>query len=92
MSTGLKPTRPGQVLCGDTFGPLRIPGLAGERYFLVLVCQYTGYWIARAVVSLTDVPTMIEEMLNEIEAALDQPSEQTYFTLHFDNASYFSSR
>jgi hypothetical protein len=31
LSTGLKPTRPGQVFCGDTFGPIAIRPWTGGR-------------------------------------------------------------
>ena len=91
LSTGIRPSRPGQILSGDTFGPLRVPGLAGERYFIVLVCQYSGYGFARAVIDLKDVPSIIEEMLNEVEATLEAKSEEVIMTLHLDNASYFTS-
>lgn len=42
LSTGLVPDRPGQVLCGDVFGKMRVPGLNGERYFISVSCQFTG--------------------------------------------------
>jgi hypothetical protein len=67
LNTGIKPTRPGQVLSGDAFGPIRVPGLAGERYFILLVCQFSGYMLVRPLVSLQDTPTVIEEMLNEFD-------------------------
>ena len=66
LSTGMKPTRAGQVLCGDTFGPIAIPGLAGERYFLVLVCQFTRWGVVRTCTSLKEVPELVEEMILEL--------------------------
>jgi transposase InsO family protein len=91
LSTGIVPQRPGQVLCGDTFGPIAVPGLAGERYLLVLVCQYTRYGFVRSFQSLSDVPNLIEEILAEARSLLDKSADQVHITVHTDNASYFNS-
>lgn len=92
LSTGLQPDRPGQVFCGDTFGPLAIPGLGGERYFIVLVCQYSRWGIARAFHKLDEVPALVEEMINEIHAELETKPTEVDLTLHTDNASVFKSK
>ena len=91
LSTGLTPTRAGQVLCGDTFGPIAIPGLAGERYFLVLVCQFSNWGVVRTCKTLTEVPNLVEEMIVEIQSMVDKRPDQVSMTLHTDNASVFKS-
>jgi transposase InsO family protein len=93
LSDGLRPERSGQVLCGDTFGPINIPGLAGERYFLVLVCQFSRYGFVRAFKTLDEVPHLIELMIAEVRAALDADPQKVDITLpitlHTDNATTF---
>ena len=97
LSTGHVPVRAGQVMCGDVFGPIQIPGLAGERYFIVLVCQFSRWGVARAFTSLTEVPTLVDEMLAEVRAVLDTVptelimTERIGMTMHSDNASVFKS-
>jgi transposase InsO family protein len=92
LSTGLCPDRAGAVLCGDCFGPLAIPGLGGERYFIVLVDQFSRWGIARAFSKLDEVPTLIEEMINEIHITLGTMPGEIDLTLHTDNASVFKSK
>ena len=92
LSTGHAPTRPGQVMCGDCFGPIQIPGLAGERYFIILVCQFTRWGVVRSFTTLDQVPSLVEEMIAEVRATLDDKApEHVSLTLHTDNASVFSS-
>ena len=97
LSTGHVATRPGQVFCGDVFGPLQVPGLAGERYFIILVCQFSKWGVTRAFTRLSQVPDMIDEMLAEIKATLNAVPTHIEFnsfearTVHSDNASVFKS-
>ena len=82
----------------DTFGPIAIPGLAGERYFIVLVCQFTRWGVVRAFTSLNEVPSLVEEMLSEVRVKLNANSEgpkdpeEVSIRLHTDNASVFKSK
>lgn len=92
LSTGLRPDRAGAVFCGDCFGPLAIPGLGGERCFIVLVDQYTRWGITRAFTKLNEVPTLIEEMIDEIHTSLGTTPGEVDLTLHTDNASVFKSK
>jgi hypothetical protein len=80
------------VLCGDVFGPISIVGLAGERYFVTLVCQYSAWGTVRAFTKLVDIPDLVEEMINEARAALGVGPEQVAIILHTDNASVFTSK
>ncbi|MGA0840423.1 MAG: hypothetical protein ACO3P1_11075, partial [Pseudomonadales bacterium] len=91
LGNGLQADRPGKVICGDTFGPVAIPGLAGERYFIALVDEYTGWGVVRALTSLTEVPLKMKEMINEIHSTLGTTPGSVDLTLHTDNASYFTS-
>jgi len=66
--------------------------LGGERYFIVLVCQYSRWGIARAFHKLDEVPALVEEMINEIHAELETKPTEVDLTLHTDNASVFKSK
>ena len=92
LGTGLVPKRPGEVLCGDVFGPVQIAGLGGERYFVTLVCQFSNWGVVRAFTSLEEIPDLVEEMVNEARAALNVSPQEVSITLHTDNASVFASK
>jgi hypothetical protein len=92
LSTGLRPDRAGAVFCGDCFGPLAITGLGGERYFIVLVDQYSRWAITRAFSKLDEVPTLISQMIDDIHLTLGTIPGEVDLTLHTDNASVFKSK
>jgi transposase InsO family protein len=92
LSTGHRPTKPGQVFCADVFGPLRIKGFKGEKYFVVLTCQFSKMGDVRCMESLTEITTAMESMLVSLRARLQTPLKEAYkctLTVHSDNASYF---
>ena len=92
LSTGLRPTKPGEVFCGDVFGPVAIAGLAGERYFVIIVCQKTGYGLVRCCKGLEDVSLQVQTMIIEARVLLAiNGSERITLTMYSDNASIFTS-
>ena len=96
LSTGLPAsTKPGEQFHTDIFGPLSVPGLRGERYFITLSCSYSGWGAVRCMTSKDQAGKMIESMILEARTTgkLDSnPSIVHTSVLHSDNDSVFRSK
>jgi Integrase core domain len=92
LSTNMAPTKPGQVMCSDVFGPISIPGLSGERYFVILVCQLTSYGFVRVFTTLDELPDAIASMTAEAKAVLGDAFAQAGMTVYSDNATVYTSK
>jgi hypothetical protein len=90
LSTGLRPTEPGQLLSADVFGKLQVKGIRGEQYFITVSCANSGWGAVRCFHTKDQVPSMLEEIVLEARATRRLIGELV-ITLHSDNDSVFRS-
>jgi hypothetical protein len=66
LSTGLPAaSKPGKKFNSDIFGPVTVPGVNSERYFITLLCTKSGWGTVCCMVSKNQAPKMVEEMINK---------------------------
>ena len=79
----------GHRLCADCSGPFRTQSIAGNKYLLVVVDEYSSWTWALPVASLTEVPDNLRRI---IEVALHQRDDTTVKVFRSDGGSEFTNK
>ena len=79
----------GYRLCADCSGPFRTQSIAGNKYLLVVVDEYSSWTWALPVASLTEVH---ENLRRIIEVALHQRDDTTVKVFRSDGGSEFTNK
>ena len=79
----------GYRLCADCSGPFRTQSIAGNKYLLVVVDEYSSWTWALPVASLTEVS---ENLRRIIEVALHQRDDTTVKAFRSDGGSEFTNK
>ena len=79
----------GYRLCADCSGPFRTQSIAGNKYLLVVVDEYSSWTWALPVASLTEVPDNLRRI---IEVALHQRDDTVVKVFRSDGGSEFTNK
>ncbi|CAI7852063.1 unnamed protein product [Closterium sp. NIES-54] len=86
-------TAPLQTLHVDVWGPARVPGQGGERYFLLVVDDYTRYTTVFPLQSKAEVRSVLIRWIRAVRRQLSARFQQDLpvLRLHCDRGGEFSS-
>jgi hypothetical protein len=89
-------SKPREQFNSDIYGPVSVPGVNGERYFITLSCNKSGCCTVRCMASKNQAPTRVEEMINEARSVgkLEGDADVVIHTpvVHSDNDSVYRSK
>lgn len=91
-TTGSSPVRaPLELVHSDVCGPLPQPSLTDDRYFVVIIDNYTRYITVYPVASKAAVPLCVSEFISKAERFFHNNGGYRVVTLRSDNGGEYMS-